>query len=142
MEDELLERFDRVIARKGYATRSEAIRDMVRNSLAEESLADDQAEAVATISMVYNHHVRDLTAKLTECQHRSLDLIVSTLHIHLDEDNCLEVLIVRGPYRRVRELAEQLISVKGVRHGKFVTATGQIGERKNKHRRGAHNHSH
>jgi len=142
MEDELLERFDRAIARKGYATRSEAIRDMVRNSLAEESLSDDRAEAVATISLVYNHHVRDLTAKLTEYQHHSLDLIVSTLHIHLDEDNCLEVLIVRGPYRRVRELAEHLISVKGVRHGKFVTATGQIDERKNRQRRGAHKHSH
>ncbi len=125
METELLTRFDRLIKRKGYETRSEAIRDMARNALAEDMLADDGAEAAATISLVYNHHVRDLTARLTDIQHHALDLIASTLHIHLDEHNCLEVLVARGPYGRVRELADQLISVKGVRHGKFVTTAGE-----------------
>lgn len=142
MEDDLLERFDRMIARKGYVTRSEALRDMVRNSLAEEALTDDRAEAVATVSLVYNHHVRDLTSKLTEHQHHALDLIASTLHIHLDEEHCLEVLVVRGPYKRVRNLAEQLISVKGVRHGKFVTMTGNAGNKKHKGSAGRHSHTH
>lgn len=138
MESELLDRFDRLIARKGYATRSEAFRDMARNALAEDTLADDRAEAVATISLVYDHHVRDLTARLTEIQHHALDLIASTLHVHLDEQNCLEVLVARGPFGRVRELAEQLISVKGVRHGKFVTTTEEA--KKHKHRSSAHSH--
>jgi CopG family nickel-responsive transcriptional regulator len=140
MEEELLERFDLLIARKGYQTRSEAIRDVARNALADDILADDKAESVATISLVYNHHVRDLTAKLTEIQHHALDLIASTLHVHLDEHNCLEVLVVRGPFGRVRELAEQLISVKGVRHGKFVTTTGEL--KKHKRRSSAHTHIH
>jgi len=140
MESELLERFDQLIARKGYETRSEAIRDMARNALAEDTLADDRAEAVATISLVYNHHVRDLTARLTEIQHHALDLITSALHVHLDEGNCLEVLVVRGPFGRVRELAEQLISVKGVRNGKFVTTTGEL--KKQKRRPSAHTHKH
>ncbi|MEW6207279.1 MAG: nickel-responsive transcriptional regulator NikR [Acidobacteriota bacterium] len=139
MESELLDRFDRLIARKGYETRSEAFRDMARNALAEDTLADEKAEAVATISLVYDHHVRDLTARLTEIQHHALDLIASTLHVHLDEQNCLEVLVARGPFGRVRELAEQLISVKGVRHGKFVTTTG---EAKHKRRPSVHTHKH
>ncbi len=138
MEDELLEQFDKLIERKGYDTRSEAIRDLARNALSEEVLTDESADAVATISLVYNHHVRDLTSKLTRFQHKALDMIVSTLHIHLDAHNCLEVLIVRGPYGRVRELAESLISVKGVKHGKFVTAMAETETHKHK----AHSHSH
>jgi CopG family nickel-responsive transcriptional regulator len=124
MEDDLLVEFDKLIQRKGYATRSEALRDLARGALAEEVLADESAEAVATVSLVYNHHVPNLSSKLTEAQHQALDLIASTLHVHLDEDQCLETLILRGPYGRVRELADRLISVKGVKYGKFVTTTG------------------
>jgi CopG family nickel-responsive transcriptional regulator len=124
MEEDLLIEFDKLIQRKGYATRSEALRDLARGALAEEVLADESAEAVATVSLVYNHHVPNLSSKLTEAQHRALDLIASTLHVHLDEDQCLETLILRGPYGRVRELADSLISVKGVKYGKFVTTTG------------------
>lgn len=125
MEEELLGPFDRLIARKGYTTRSEALRDMVRDALVEETLVDETAEAIATISLVYNHHVRNLTAKLTEFQHQALAIIVSTTHIHIDTERCLEVLIVRGPYRQVRKLADHLISIKGVEHGKFVTSLGR-----------------
>ena len=121
MEESLLVRFDKQIAGKGYATRSEALRDMVRASLEEEATEDESAEAVGTISLVYNHHARNLTARLTEIQHGALELIASNLHIHLDKDRCLEVLVVRGSNAQVRELAERLISIKGVRHGKFVT---------------------
>ena len=143
MEADLLDGFDRLIARKGYATRSEALRDMIRGMLAEEALTDKRAEAVATVSLVYDHQVRDLAAKLTEHQHRALDLIASTVHIHLDEQHCLEVLIARGPYGRVRELAEQLISVKGVKHGKFVTTTEEGKPTKRaKKSSSPHHHSH
>jgi CopG family nickel-responsive transcriptional regulator len=138
MEEELLAEFDKLIERKGYATRSEALRDLARGALAEEILADESAEAVATVSLVYNHHVPNLSGKLTEAQHRALDLIASTLHVHLDEEQCLETLILRGPYGRVRELADKLISVKGVKYGKFVTTTGTS---KTKDRR-VHQHGH
>jgi len=123
MEEDLLEEFDKLIHSKGYTTRSEALRDLARSALAQEVLADESAEAVATVSLVYNHHVPNLSSKLTEAQHQALDLIASTLHVHLDEDQCLETLILRGPYGRVRELADRLISVKGVKYGKFVTTT-------------------
>ena len=85
MEESLLVRFDKQIAGKGYATRSEALRDMVRASLEEEATEDESAEAVGTISLVYNHHARNLTARLTEIQHGALELIASNLHIHLDK---------------------------------------------------------
>jgi CopG family nickel-responsive transcriptional regulator len=124
MEDSLLAEFDGLISRKGYATRSEAFRDLARAALAEEVLADESAEAVATVSLVYDHDVPNLTSRLTEVQHHALELIASTLHVHLDASRCLEVLVVRGPFGRVRELADNLISIKGVKYGKFVTTTG------------------
>ncbi len=104
---------------------------MVRNALTQETLSDETSEAVATISLVYDHDVRDLTSKLTRFQHRALDMITSTLHVHLDAHRCLEVLVVRGPYGRVRDLADSLISVKGVKHGKFVTAAVESPHRHN-----------
>jgi CopG family transcriptional regulator, nickel-responsive regulator len=143
MEEDLLKQFDTLITRKGYSTRSEAFRDLARQMLAEEILADEQAEAVATISLVYDHDIPNLTARLTEHQHHALDLIRSTLHIHLDEHRCLEVLVVRGEFGRVRELADNLISIKGVKYGKFVTTTGS--PRPKKRRSGAataHSHKH
>jgi CopG family nickel-responsive transcriptional regulator len=138
MGDELLDEFDKLITRKGYATRSEAISDLVRHALAEDVLADDKAEAIASVSLVYNHHVRNLTAKLTETQHKALDLITSALHVHMDADNCLEVLVVRGPLGQVRELANNLISIKGVKYGKFVTTTGVPASKKSR----THSHTH
>lgn len=128
MEHNLLNKYDQLVERKGYHTRSEAISDLIRNALVEEELTGENpdAEAVTTVSLVYNHHLPNLTAKLTEIQHHALDIITSTLHVHLDEDHCLEVLVARGPYGRVRELADKLISIKGVKHGKFVTATGPV----------------
>ena len=140
MDEELLSEFDKLIARKGYDTRSEAICDLARSALAEDILADDKAEAVATISLVYNHHVPNLTSKLTDAQHHALDLITSVLHVHLDEKRCLEVLVVRGAYGQVRGLADKLISIKGVKYGEFVTTTGHS---KTQARRGrSHKHSH
>ena len=126
MDDKLLESFDRLIERKGYANRSEAIRDLIRAAQVELEWEEDETDAVGTVTLVYNHHVRDLSDKLTEQQHAHHDQIVSALHVHLDAHNCLEVLVVRGKAGEVRRIADELIRVKGVKHGKLVmTTTGE-----------------
>ncbi|GFO59235.1 putative nickel-responsive regulator [Geomonas silvestris] len=126
MDDKLLESFDRLIERKGYANRSEAIRDLIRAAQVELDWEEDEKDAIGTVTLVYNHHVRDLSDKLTEQQHSHHDQIVSALHVHLDPHNCLEVLVVRGKARDVRRIADELIGVKGVKHGKLVmTSTGE-----------------
>jgi CopG family nickel-responsive transcriptional regulator len=123
MDDKLLESFDRLIDRKGYANRSEAIRDLIRAAQVELEMEEDHADAIGTVTLVYNHHVRDLSDKLTEQQHSHHDQIVSALHVHLDAHNCLEVLVVRGKAGEVRRIADELIGVKGVKHGKLVMTT-------------------
>ncbi len=126
LDEKLLESFDQLIEEKRYMNRSEAIRDLIRASLVENSIASDDAVVVGTVTLVYNHHVRDLSDKLTEQQHAHHDQIVSALHVHLDAHNCLEVLVVRGASRQVKRIADELIGVKGVKHGKLVmTTTGE-----------------
>lgn len=119
----LLDRFDQMIGDKGYVNRSEAIRDLIRNALVDEEWARDDQEIVGTVTLVYDHHTRDLSDKLTEQQHSHHDEIVSALHVHLDAHHCLEVVVVRGKARRVKRLADELIGTKGVKHGKLVTST-------------------
>ena len=126
IDEKLLESFDRLIEKKGYVNRSEAIRDLIRASLVELKWEAGEEETVGTVTLVYNHHVRDLSDKLTEHQHAYHDNITSSLHVHLDAHNCLEVLVVRGTARVVRKIADELIGVKGVKHGKLVmTTTGE-----------------
>jgi CopG family transcriptional regulator, nickel-responsive regulator len=126
IDDKLLESFDRLIEQKGYMNRSEAIRDLIRNDLVEMQWETGEEETVGTVTLVYNHHVRDLSEKLTEQQHSHHDQIISALHVHLDAHNCLEVLVVRGKARDVKKIADELIGVKGVKHGKLVmTTTGE-----------------
>lgn len=126
LDEKLLDSFDQLIEQKSYMNRSEAIRDLIRASLVEERLGSEDQEAVGTVTLVYNHHVRDLSDKLTEHQHSHHDQIVSALHVHLDAHNCLEVLIVRGKVRVIKQIANELIGVKGVKHGKLVlTTTGE-----------------
>ena len=123
LDEKLLENFDRLIGEKSYMNRSEAIRDLIRGSLVEHATAADDAEVVGTVTLVYNHHVRDLSDRLTEHQHSHHDRIVSALHVHLDPHNCLEVLVLRGSARDVRRIADGLIGVKGVKHGRLVMTT-------------------
>ena len=123
LDEKLLQNFDQLIEQKSYMNRSEAIRDLIRASLVEERLGSGEQEAVGTVTLVYNHHVRDLSDKLTEHQHSHHDRIVSALHVHLDAHNCLEVLVVRGSVRDVKQIADEMISVKGVKHGKLVLTT-------------------
>lgn len=125
LDKHLLEDFDRLIARKKYPTRSEAIRDLIRDNLVEQEWKDNK-ETIGTITIVYNHHVHDLTDKLTHAQHRHHQLIQSAMHVHLDEDECLEVLVVRGKGAAIRKIADLLIGTKGVKHGKLtMTTTGK-----------------
>ncbi len=125
LDDRLLEDFDRVLVAKKYATRSEAVRDLIRDHLVGEDW-DAKREAVGTITIVFDHHVHDLTEKLTSIQHDFHKLILSTMHVHLDHDHCLEVLVVKGKGREVRTVADSLISAKGVKHGKLtMTTTGR-----------------
>jgi CopG family nickel-responsive transcriptional regulator len=121
----LLERFDKVIEQKGYTNRSEALRDLIRDSLVEQEW-DENREIIGTITIVYDHEVRELSDTLTDLQHKYQKLFRSTLHIHLDEHNCLEVLVVQGKSRDVKNVADRLIGTKGVKHGKFtMTTTGK-----------------
>lgn len=126
INESLLEDFDRLIVRKGYQNRSEAIRDLIRNQLVEMEWEKDDEEVAGTVTLIYDHHVRGLSDLLLELQHNYHHLILSTMHLHLDHHNCLEVLAVKGTAREVREVAERLISVKGVKHGKLtITSTGK-----------------
>lgn len=122
----LLERFDRVVEEKGYVNRSEAIRDLIRDALVEQAWEAGEEETVGTLTLVYDHHVRDLSDRLTDIQHDHHDRIISTLHVHLDHHNCLEVLVVRGKAGQIKAIADSMIGAKGVKHGKLVmTTTGQ-----------------
>jgi CopG family transcriptional regulator, nickel-responsive regulator len=123
IDADLLDSFDQLIEQKKYMNRSEAIRDLIRSSLVETKWEGGEEEIVGTITLVYNHHVRDLSDKLTEQQHTYHQQIISALHVHLDAHNCLEVLVVRGKAREVKKIADELIGVKGVKHGKLVMTT-------------------
>ncbi len=124
IEQSLLERFDRLIADKGYVNRSEALRDLIRNALVEDQISRDATTAtVGTVTLVYDHHTRDLADKLTEHQHSHHDAIISALHVHLDAHHCLEVVVVKGTAAEVTRLADELLGTKGVKHGKLVLTT-------------------
>lgn len=125
LDQHLLEDFDNLISRKSYATRSEALRDLIRANLVEQEWTNDQ-ETVGTVTMVYDHHVHELTDRLTDLQHRYHRLILSGLHVHLDHDHCLEVLVMRGRGNEIKKVADLLIGTKGVKHGKLtMTTTGK-----------------
>jgi CopG family transcriptional regulator, nickel-responsive regulator len=127
IDERLLDRFDELITEKAYVNRSEALRDLIRGSLVDSQWEVGDEEAVGTVTLVYDHHAHDLADKLTEHQHSHHQEIVSTLHVHLDSDHCLEVVVLRGVARDIRRIADGLIGTKGVKHGKFVaTTTGAI----------------
>lgn len=122
----LLHDLDVMLREKGYPNRSQAIADMIRDSLVEHRRRSGQAEIAGTITLVYDHHKPHLQDLLTRIQHEFHHHIISTLHVHLDHDNCLEVLVVRGRASLIHSLADQLIAAKGVKHGKLtVTSTGK-----------------
>ena len=123
MDIRLLARFDQLIDEKGYSNRSEAIRDLIRDELVEQSWEEEDKETVGTITLVYDHEIRDLTEKLIDYQHQVHGAVISSLHVHLDKHNCLEVLVVKGKGREIKKVADRLIGTRGVKHGKLVTTT-------------------
>jgi CopG family nickel-responsive transcriptional regulator len=127
IDSDLLEKFDGLIARRGYTNRSEAFRDLIRDELVEKAWESPESRVVGTVTIVYDHHVRLLNEKLTDLQHEFYHHILSTLHVHLDHDNCLEVLVVRGRAAEVRKIADSLISTKGVKHGRLTITTSGAG---------------
>ena len=118
LDEELLEPFDNLCRQKGYATRSEAIRDLLRAALAQSSFGSSRCLG-GILTLVFDHHKHDLSRRLTALQHDSHDIILTTMHVHLDHSNCLEVLILKGENERVRDLSHKLISCRGVKYGIF-----------------------
>src|SRR5436853_4336009 len=125
LESALLDAFDVHLAAKGYATRSEAIRDLIRDRLIREQGQQGNGEQVAVVTLVYDHHARELAARLIDKQHHHHDLVVSSLHVHLGERHCLEVSVLRGPAAEVRHLGDELLATKGVLHGEVILTGGE-----------------
>ena len=126
LQKDLLKLLDRMVAQKGYSNRSLAIADMVRNQLVEHRQEQADVEAAGTVTLVYDHHTKHVQESLTHLQHDHSETIVSTLHVHLDHHNCLEVLVVRGRVSEIKQIADRLIGAKGVKHGKLtITTTGK-----------------
>ena len=124
VEDELLQNYDQLIAAQGYGTRSEALRDLMRDALVRSKIeiSSETGEGIGSLTLVYDHHASDLTDKMNDLQHDHHDLIVSVLHVHISHDDCMEVIVLRGEIKNIRVVAESLLSLKGVKHGKlFVT---------------------
>jgi CopG family nickel-responsive transcriptional regulator len=122
----LLRELDRMVRKKGYQNRSLAISEMIRDQLVEHYRETADSEVVGTITLVYDHHRPQVQKTLTDLQHNHLHTIISTLHVHLDHDNCLEVLVVRGKASAVKNIADHLIAARGIKHGKLtLTSTGK-----------------
>ncbi len=122
-DERLLDLFDAVASDKGYVNRSEAVRDLMRDAIVEEEWRDESMEAAGTVTLVYDHHASDLSERLTRHQHDHHEVIETTLHVHLNEHRCLEVIVLRGRVADIKRLADSLIGTKGVKHGKFVATT-------------------
>lgn len=126
LHSDLLEQFDTLCEEKSYPNRSEAIRDLIRAVLVEKEQQIGEGTLAAVLTLVYDHHVSDLSQRLVEIQHDGHEVILTTVHVHLDHHNCLEVLILKGDGEAIRRLSDKLIATKGVKHGKLtLTTTGQ-----------------
>ena len=125
LDKSLLSKFDKLIKDKGYSNRSEALRDMIREELVQREWLSG-SEVAGTITFVYDHHIRDLVGKLINIQHKYPDIIISSQHIHIDHNNCLEVIVVNGNPKHMEKLAQKLKATKGVKHCSItMTTTGK-----------------
>lgn len=127
-EEELLQSFDRLINSQGYENRSEAIRDLMRDALVKSQIeaSPETSEVLGSLTLVYDHHARELNDKMNELQHNHYNLVVSVLHVHINHDDCMEVIVLRGAVREIRELSDGLLSLRGVKHGQlFITLPAQ-----------------
>ena len=122
MEGNLLRKFDHLVKLKGYENRSEAVRDLVREAIVQQSYEDSEQIIAGSILLFYNHHQRNLLEEMTNIQHDMHDLILATTHFHLDHDSCLELIVVKGKVKDVQKLSHKLTSLKGVGYGNFTVA--------------------
>jgi CopG family nickel-responsive transcriptional regulator len=127
IDSALIRRFDRFLKEHGYPNRSEAFRDLIRARLVEEEVRDDFAHALGVLTLVYDHHKRDLATRLGEVQHDHHASVISTTHVHISHDECLEVILLRGHAGELRSLAAAISTLKGIQHSKLVlTSTEHI----------------
>jgi len=138
LEEDLLEQFDRYCSQEQFATRSEAVRQLLRERLTSQAWEANSEDAAGTLTLVYDHHRPQLRDRLTEVQHNHTDYVVATLHAHLTHDLCLEVIVLRGPARTLHEIAAQLKGLKGIFRGELVMASAPLSP-ETKH---AHSHAH
>ncbi len=123
LESSLLNQFDPLLKKLGYKSRSEAIRDLIRERLVAEEWKVGDFNTIGVLSLVYNHHIRELSEALNRIQHRNLELIISSTHIHVDRHNCLEVIILKGKSLQIKKISDELLSTRGVKHGKLIMTT-------------------
>lgn len=124
MPEDLLVRFDQLVARRGLAkNRSEVIRDLVRDALVEDECATPGTEVVGTLTIIFNHHASDLQENLHQIQHDYFESIISSTHVHLDQHNCLEVIVLKGETGMVQDIANLILGTKGVKNGRLVVTT-------------------
>ncbi|GKS69087.1 transcriptional regulator, CopG family [Nitrosomonas sp. PY1] len=143
MDEELFEQFDKISSARGYDNRSEAIRDLVREYLEVSRLQkDNKGYCIATLTYIYNHHERDLAALVTSSHHEHHDITLSSMHVHMDHDNCLEVAILRGTIQDVRHFANKVIAKNGIRHGKLHIVPIEVSEFAHQHADNVHRHTH
>lgn len=141
LDETLAADFDELVRDRGYASRSEAMRDLLRREIeAHRHAREAGAQCVASLSYVYNHHERRLAERMMDVQHQNHDLVVSTMHVHLDHENCLENVVLKGPSKDVRAFAERVQAERGVRHGALNLVTVKVSEAQYRFKH--HRHSH
>jgi CopG family nickel-responsive transcriptional regulator len=126
IEPDLLEKFDRMMKKKGYTNRSEAIRDIIRANIIQEKNTDPDQKGLGTLTILYDHHSGPLTERLIELQHENYTRILTTTHIHIDHENCLEVLILQGKLGDIQTLADKIKALKGIKHGELVLTSKSL----------------
>ena len=126
IEPMLLKKFDKVIKKKGYTNRSEAIRDLIRKNLINEMNLNLKVKSIATLTILYDHHMGSLTDKLLDLQHKHTGEILVSSHVHIDHNNCLEVIVLKGLTLHIKELADEIKSLKGIKHGELVITNSDI----------------
>ncbi|WP_426415077.1 nickel-responsive transcriptional regulator NikR [Aestuariirhabdus sp. LZHN29] len=143
LEEGLVDQFEHYLRQRGYRNRSEAIRDLIRDRLETERVTQKRStHCVGTLTYVFNHEERELARRLTHVQHHHHDVAVSTLHVHLDHDNCMETVVLNGPTDQVEAFANSIISEPGVRHGKLNLIPVDVETQRHQHGSGAHQHTH
>jgi CopG family nickel-responsive transcriptional regulator len=144
IDDDLLETLDGLMARRGYTSRSEALRDLCRESISREKIAStSETTCIATLSYVYDHETRELSRRLANAQHHRHNLTVAAMHVHLDHDSCLEVTVLRGTVGDVRALSDTLTTQRGVRYGNLRIVPAEIERGDHEHAPGrGHSHIH